>query len=79
MLCNSDNVYISVLSNMRDQSFTMDLFYSDLDQASVEKFIKKYCVMCDKYFTSSHELSVHRHYPKTIFSGIDLSKMPADF
>ena len=55
------------------------MYWSDLEVASVQKFIVEYCTHCGEYFTSKHDLAVFTKYPITILTGLDHTKMEADF
>ena len=68
-----------VLTNIRQSQYSLDLFWSDLDTATVQSFINKHCVLCDGYFSSDHDLSVYTKYSTDILSGLDLTKMSTDF
>lgn len=71
--------FISVLTDIRKVDFNLDFFWSDLDVDTVQQFINKHCVLCGHYFTSNHPLSVFRHFPTSILTGLDHTKMESDF
>ena len=73
------NINFLVMSEIRQSSFTLDAFWSDLDMGSVQKFVNKHCVVCDTYFTSDHRLSLFRAYPIDILTGLDHSQITSDF
>ena len=67
------------MGDVLQRPFTLDHFWSDLDVGTMQYFIKKYCVHCNSYFTSNHPQHVFRKYSISILTGLDLTKMEADF
>ena len=71
--------YTLVMTFVTGDDFTLDMFWSDMDKASFQQFANEYCVMCDEYFTSSHDLSLFRKFPAKILSGLEIDQIPTDF
>ena len=68
-----------MLNELRNDKYTLELFSSDLDMASVQLFVNKHCVLCEDYFTSNHELSIFTKYPTDILAGLDMTQIQTDF
>ena len=68
-----------MLNKLRNGTYTLELFSSDLDMASVQLFVNKHCVLCGDCFTSDHELSIFTKYPTYILAGLDMTQLQTDF
>ena len=68
-----------MLNKLRNDKYSLELFSSDLDMASVQVFVNKHCVLCGDYFTSDHELGIFTKYPTDILKGLDMTQIQTDF
>ena len=67
------------MTHVTGSPMTLNNFWSDLDENSVQKFVNEYCVMCGNEFTSNHDLSLFRKFPASILTGLDIEQIQTDF
>ena len=67
------------MTGVTGHDFTLEMFWTDLDEASFQEFANEYFVICDQYFTSTHDLSLYRKFPITILTGLNINQIPTDF